>query len=232
MNNNPIGIFDSGSGGITVLDSCRKLMPHESFVYVSDSRAGGWGSLSEKEILSRISVCVNKLTEQKCKAIVAACNTATEVGIEVLRHTYETPFIGVEPAIKPAVAACLGEKILVLCTPATARQTKFKQLLSACGGNVRVRPQPGLAQKIETHLDNLDVLKGEVHSIIADEKPAAVVLGCTHYVFVRYLFEKELSPETVFDGNAGTAKQLMSVLNKNGLQCSNKNGGGVDFITV
>ncbi len=230
MKNAPIGIFDSGSGGLTTLDSCRSLLPNENYIYVSDARPDGWGGLTEANIARRASECVDKLLSCGCKAVVAACNTATEVGIGLLRDYYSVPFVGLEPALKPAVRAFPDGKILVLCTPATARQTKFKELLSCCdNAHIKVRPQPELAKKIEKNLYDLDVLLPEVEHIIEADKPDAIVLGCTHYVFLRHMFERIAGADKVFDGNGGAARRLKSILAERGLLCDRKNAGAVEF---
>lgn len=229
MNNAPIGIFDSGSGGLTVLRSCRVLLPQEDFVYVSDSRAGGWGNLSERSICAREKACVRALIVRGCKAVVAACNTATAAGIAELRRLYDLPIVGLEPAVRPAVRAYPNGRVWVLCTPATARQPKFRALLADCGGDVTVYPQPYWAQQIEQNLYSLDALRGEVASIFAAEKPDAVVLGCTHYVFVRYIFEEILGAAHVFDGNDGAARRLKSLLTERDLCASGKEEGRVVY---
>lgn len=212
MNTEPIGIFDSGSGGITVLNSIAELLPCENYAYVSDSRAGGWGNLPEYEIYSRALTCVKLLIEKKCKIIVAACNTATGVGISKLRHSYGLPFVGIEPAVKPAVAAYPKENITVFCTAATARQSNLRKLITDCGGNVTVRELTGLAAQIESNLYNLEPLKQTVRNIYENNPSHAVVLGCTHYIYLRKYFEEFYGRDRVFDGNSGVAKRVKSLL--------------------
>ncbi|MCI8459359.1 MAG: glutamate racemase [Clostridia bacterium] len=232
MDNRPIGIFDSGSGGLTVLDACRALLPKENYIYVSDARAGGWGSLCEEEIAKRVNDCVHALLACDCKAVVAACNTATATRIAALRHDCSLPFIGLEPAVRPAVRAFPNGKVVVLCTPATARQAKFHDLLAQCGGNVTVSPQPTLAQKIERNLHALGALREEAQNIVAVERPDALVLGCTHYVFMRAWFEQILGADRVFDGNGGAARRLQSVLTQSDMLSASRKTGGVTFDSV
>ncbi len=233
MNDSPIGVFDSGSGGLTVLDACRKLLPNENFVYVSDSRKGGWGSLPANQIALRACACADKLSEYGCKAVVAACNTATESSICALRHDYELPFVGLEPALLPAVRAFPSGKVTVICTPATSRQPKFKELLDKCKtARVAVRPQPKLASMIENNLHSLDSLKREAERIVEEEKPDALVLGCTHYVFIRYIFESLLGAERVFDGNSGAARRLLFLLTERELLSGREKLGSLVFDTI
>ena len=232
MNDNPIGIFDSGSGGLTVLEACRKILPAESYIYVSDS-TGSWGGKTEKQIASRANKCVEMLVGYGVKAIVAACNTATAVTIESIREKYNLPVVGIEPAVKPASEAFPHGRILVLTTPATARQRKFRDLLNSCGAEFTVRPQPTLASRIEQNLGAVDSFYPEVESIVAGENATAVVLGCTHYVFLRHLFEKAMGgADKVFDGTDGVARRLDYLLHENGL-CTGANGlGQVTFDTI
>lgn len=219
-----------------MLDTCRSLLPCENFVYVSDSRMGGWGNLCEEQIARRVESCVNLLLNYECKAVVAACNTATEVAIGSLRRDYEIPFVGLEPALKPAKTAFPDGRIAVICTPATARQEKFRKLMESVGDrNVTVYPQPKLAVKIEKNLDNLDCLQSELEQLITCEcgNPDAVVLGCTHYVFVRYIFENIMrSPTRVFDGNVGAARKLKSLLGEKQLLAKSRRQGEVIFDTI
>lgn len=189
--------------------------------------------MPEEEIAARVELCVSRLIAAKCKAIVAACNTATGVRISTLRHEYNLPFVGVEPALRPAVRAFPDGKIAVLCTPATAKQKKFARLLTNYGTpNVSVLPQPHLAKLIEKNFYRLDTLRGEVKRILRTEPFDAVVLGCTHYVFIRYLFAEVLGEDRVFDGNDGTARRLQYLLTENNLLCDDERAGGVVFDTI
>lgn len=232
MNSSPIGIFDSGSGGLTVLEACRKILPAESYIYVSDS-SGSWGGRTEKQIAARANKCVELLVGYGVKAIVAACNTATAVAIHDIRAKCDLPVVGIEPAVKPASEAYPGGRILVLCTPATARQRRFRDLLSSCNADFIVRPQPTLASRIEKNLGNLDSFYSEAESIVSGENAAAVVLGCTHYVFLREQFERAMGgKEKVFDGGSGVATRLDYLLHEKGL-CTNAVGlGQVTFDTI
>lgn len=209
------------------MEACRTLLPRENYVYVSDSRAGGWGGLCEDEITARVNACVHTLLSYGCKAIVAACNTATATRIAALRHDCALPFVGLEPAVRPALRAFPHGKIVVLCTPATARQPKFARLLEDCGGNVVVAPQTSLAQKIERNLPALDFLREEAEELVRVWQPTALVLGCTHYVFIRSFFEDALGKDRVFDGNAGAARRLQAVLCERDLIASRGGTGGV-----
>lgn len=233
MNDAPIGIFDSGSGGRTVLSCCRALLPRERFIYASDSRAGGWGNLPEEEITARVRLCVETLIKNECKAVVAACNTATASSIAFLRKEYKVPFVGLEPAVLPAVRAYPRGKIVVLCTPATAKQSKFRALVQGCGAPVTVLPQPMLADRIERSLPDLAPLRPLVHEIVQNAQADALVLGCTHYVFLRSVFEEEMgSADRVFDGNEGAARRLRAVLAAAGALRTTGKRGTVEYLRI
>lgn len=235
MKNSPIGLFDSGIGGITVLDSCRKLLPHENFVYISDFSHSPYGNRPQEYILNRVDACVNELASHGVKAIVAACNTATNVGIEYARKQSERIFLGVEPALKPARKECGDGQVLLLCTHATTNQSKFKQLLLSYGGdNVVVLPQSDLATLIENNIENLSVLQGVVNNIFSPYPNACgVVLGCTHYVYLKELIYSHYSSNIkIFDGNDGVARHLKTRLEEKNLLCDNPKNGAVKFITL
>lgn len=236
MNNNPIGVFDSGIGGITVLDSCRARLPHENFVYVCDPKHMPYGNLPAERIRERVDACVRELLQADCKAVVAACNTATNVGISWLRSEYKTIFVGLEPALKPAKEACGTGGILVLCTRATAAQPKFGELLARYGGrNVIVAAQSGLAEFVEQNIDKPDLLREKTFSVLQPygSHIRGVVLGCTHYVFLRpYIQEFYRGEALVFDGNEGAAKRLGTLLAENDLLSARTGAGGVKFISL
>ena len=237
MNNAPIGIFDSGIGGISVLTECRKTMPNENFIYLADFANAPYGNKSAEEILALSAACVNKLLSRGVKAIVAACNTATSVAANKLRTTLNVPLIGLEPALKPACEQCLSKEIILLCTVATSKQDKFQNLLKTCG-NARliVLPQKDLAENIEKNFSDHGEMRRAVKEIFAGKTNAGgVVLGCTHYVFLKpfiaeFFAENGNSNVKIFDGNGGAARRLMSVLAEKNALSDRSERGSVEFI--
>jgi len=240
MNPFPIGVFDSGAGGLSVLLACRALLPSEDFIYLADTKNAPYGNKKDAEILARVNVCCERLISLNCKAIVVACNTATGVGIKTLRERYARPFVGLEPAIKPAIEAGIAGEIVLLCTEATARQEKLLKLLSQFqirhpSSTVTVAPQKNLAALIESHFADLESIRPQVHDILQTHKTAvAVVLGCTHYVFIREMiadfFRLHGCENPIFDGNAGAARRLKSLLKQGGLLTGKKTAGSVQLI--
>lgn len=226
MNTSPIGFVDSGSGGLTVMQACRRLLPYENFVYVSDS-SGRWGSLSSECIAARVDECVRLLCSYRCKAVVLACNTATAVAADELRRLYDFPIVGSEPALRPARLAYPDGTLLLLCTPATARQPRIAALARDFAP-VTVRALPGFADRIERSLASPQDLGGEVREILDAQSYAAVVLGCTHYVHLRALFAEAAgetpSAQKVFDGCDGVARRLRAVLRERNALCGARTG--------
>ncbi len=233
MNDYPIGFFDSGIGGLTTLYQCRKALVAEDFIYLPDFENVPYGNKSSQEIETLSFLNVEKLLRFKVKAIVIACNTATSVAAEKLRESYTMPIIGLEPALKPAFDAKGAGKVLLLCTYATAHQEKFKRLMDNYGGNVIVAPQRDLAALIEKNIFSLERIRPEVYGILSKyDGVSSVVLGCTHYVFIKNMINDFYCGRLkIYDGNAGAAKRLKYLLEKNDA-LSSKTGskGSVIFL--
>lgn len=222
----PVGVFDSGVGGISTLGALRTVLPHEHFIYYGDTAHAPYGTKPQAEVLGYIRDVMAQLQVQDVKAVVIACNTATAVAAATLRAELTLPIIGIEPALKPASEVRHGGKILVLATPVTLALPKFADLMARYGeGAVRV-PCPGLMELVER--EDFDAAKAYLADIFAAydlSRVDAVVLGCTHYVFLRPLLRLLLpSHVQVMDGNLGTARQLGRVLAGGGLQCETGEG--------
>ncbi len=237
MDNSPVGIFDSGIGGISVLNECRSLLPHENFIYLADGKNAPYGNKSAEEILSLSLDCANALCSRGAKAVVAACNTATSVAAATLRQILPVPLIGLEPAIKPAYERRKERETVLLCTVATSKQEKFKNLLAKYGDmNLTVLPQKDLAEYIENNIGNAEKMRKVTEEIFGDRTQiGGVILGCTHYVFLKpYIAEFFLRHGNgnveIFDGNAGAARRLEYVLEQNNALAERECGGTVEFI--
>lgn len=234
--NRPIGVLDSGLGGISVLRELVKLMPGEDFIYYGDSANAPYGTRTPEEVIDLTKKDVEFLLEWGAKAIVVACNTATSVAIKELRATYEEvlPVIGIEPALKPAVKAKEHSKVVVMATPMTLSQTKFNSMMHIYedDANIIKMPCPGLVEYIESGVLEGPVLDAYLEKQFAPYDKAeidAVVLGCTHYPLIREVIQKHLPGVFVYDGGFGTAKQTKRRLAERGLLSDRESGGKVEI---
>ena len=230
----PIGFFDSGVGGLSVLKEAIKLLPREDFIYFGDSKNAPYGSKTVGEVKRLSFRATDFLLEIGVKAIVVACNTATSAAIEDLRDAYpQMPIIGIEPALKPAVELQRRGKILIMATPVTLAESKFSNLMRSFEKSSEIVPLPcpGLAELIET--GNLD--GKEIESFLSNRlnmfrssSIASVVLGCTHYPFVKSKLASVIGSDVpIIDGSCGTAKQLRRLLLKNSLMSERIQAGKV-----
>jgi len=191
-------MFDSGLGGLSVLSAIRAHLPAADIVYVADSGHAPYGEKPDSFIESRSSFITSFLLARHADLIVVACNTATAAAVHHLRHQWpHIPFIGVEPGVKPAVAQSRTGRIGVLATPSTLRSKKFQSLVDAHGQDAYVVLQAcaGLAKEIEAGELDTPRLRELVETFSAPLRAAEVdtaVLGCTHYPFVRPLFQRAL----------------------------------------
>lgn len=236
MNNkeNPIGVFDSGVGGISVLKECLIVLPSEDFVYFGDSINAPYGTKSVKEVKELTFNAVDFLLDKGAKAVVIACNTATSAAIDDLREKYkDIPIIGIEPALKPAVEASKGKSIIIMATPMTLSEKKFSNLMRQHNKEVNIIPLPcaGLVELIESGIIEGD----EIQSYLKDKLKefmhldlASIVLGCTHYPFIKGELIKVVGEKTIIiDGSIGTVNQLKRQLNINDLLSEKKTKGTV-----
>lgn len=215
----PIGVMDSGVGGISTLRDMIRELPDERFIYFGDMANAPYGTKSTEEVIACVRNVVDQLTAQRIKALVIACNTATGAAAAVLRGELSIPVVGMEPALKPAARMRKNGSVLVLATPLTLHQEKFENLMKQYGeGAVKV-PCPGLMELVEA--DDREGARRYLTELF-ERYPAdhvdAVVLGCTHYVFLKDMF-REMLPEriAITDGNEGTARQLRRVLDRENL---------------
>ena len=230
----PIGFFDSGVGGLSVLKEAIKLMPNENYIYFGDSKNAPYGVKDVSEVKDLTYNAVEFLLSKGAKAIVIACNTATSAAVAALRVTYpDIPLVGIEPAVKPAVKLKRDGDIIIMATPMTLREKKFNNLVDRYRGDSNIVPMPcaGLVEFIEAGMlesDELeDYLKSKFESY-KDKKIAAVVLGCTHYPFIRDKLSNIIGRDVpIIDGGFGTSKEIMRRIGVKGLLTTSKKKGTV-----
>ena len=229
----PIGVFDSGLGGISVAHEIRRAMPHERVLYFGDSANAPYGTKTPEQV-RELSFAV----KQGVKAVVIACNTATSAAVNELRDTYEIPIIGMEPALKVACDRGHGERqrVIVAATPLTLRERKFAALMDRFKADHTIHPEPcpDLVSIVESgRLDDHDLVMRTLHGYFDHydlDSIDAVVLGCTHFVFYRGYF-RELLPDSaaIIDGNEGTVRHLHVVLESLGKLAPEDAVGGVEL---
>ncbi|KVG76997.1 glutamate racemase [Burkholderia ubonensis] len=220
----PVGVFDSGLGGLSVLRAVRAQLPDESFVYVADSRNAPYGPRDEAFITERTLAIGEWLAREGAKALVVACNTATAQSIAAIRERLAIPLVGVEPGIKPAAALSASGIAGVLATQSTLASARFQALLDRYGAGRRFICQPGhgLVEAVErgdTHSPALRALLDGYLQPMLDAGADTLVLGCTHYPFftetIRDLVGDRL---TIVDTSDAIARQLARVLDERGLR--------------
>ena len=215
----PIGVFDSGVGGISTLGAMVRLLPDERFIYFGDTRNAPYGTKTTGEVIRCVKDVVGQLEQEGIKALAIACNTATGAAAAVLRAEKSYPVIGIEPALKPAWEARPEARILVLATPLTLRQEKFARLMANYGEHAEPLACEGLMELVEREDEaGARAYLGRLFAGQDLARTGAVVLGCTHYVFLRPMI-REMLPERILitDGNEGTARQLRRVLAERGM---------------
>ena len=221
--NAPIGVFDSGVGGISVLRHLVREMPEERFLYFGDSANAPYGTRPTEEIKELTFRAARHLMDQGCKALVLACNTATSVAAKDLRMALpNTVIIGIEPAVKPAALRFPGGTVGVIATPATLRDgSKFTRLVEKYEQDCTVIriPAPGLVELVEQGKADSPEIEALLQPLLEPwrGKLDGLVLGCTHYPFAAPAIQRLLPGTVLFDGGAGTARHTRRRLAEEGL---------------
>ncbi|AKV55032.1 glutamate racemase [Bifidobacterium actinocoloniiforme DSM 22766] len=221
----PIGIFDSGLGGLTVAAAVHALLPSEDILFYGDSAHAPYGIKSPEAVRERCFTIGDHLLDQGAKAIVIACNTATSVCVDDLRKRYKVPVVGMEPALKLACDRGGGrpQRIIVAATPLTLKEDKFARLMARFQADhtIMTQPCPDLVTIVESgRLDDPDAIRQALDRYFGGydlTQVDSIVLGCTHFVFYRRNFERYCpSSVAIVDGNEGTARHLRDLLEERG----------------
>jgi len=237
MNEYPIGIFDSGVGGTSIWKEINALLPNEDTIYLADSKNAPYGEKSKDEIIQLSIRNTELLLNKGCKIVVVACNTATTNAINYLRGNYNIPFIGIEPAIKPAALQSQSKTVGVLATKGTLSSSLFHSTSGNHASGIKIIEQvgTGLVPLIEAGKVNSCETKALLKTYLKPMVRAGIdylVLGCTHYPYLIPVLGK-LLPEHVkiIDSGEAVARQTMAVLVKNELLTSSDEKGNHQFIT-
>jgi glutamate racemase len=218
----PVGVFDSGVGGLSILRAVRAALPAEHLVYVADAGHLPYGEKSESEIRARSRAVTAFLLAQGAKAILVACNTATAAAIEDLRQHFAVPFVGVEPAVKPAARLTRSGVIGLLVTGSTQSSARLDRLLRRHGSQVQILVQacPGLVEQVEREAfedeATLALLRRYLRPLL-DRGADTLILGCTHYVFLESAIRQIAGPQvTLLETGAPVAQELARRLDAEG----------------
>jgi glutamate racemase len=234
MNNSPIGIFDSGIGGLSILKEINRVLPNENTIYLADNKNCPYGNKDISDIIKLSLKNASVLIKMNCKIIVVACNTATTNAIKEIRNSFTVPVIGIEPAIKPAILNTKTNKIGVLATEMTLTSNLFNQTSNKFSDNIEIIEQIGFG--LVNLIEKGDINKGNTKQLLKsyidpmlDLNIDQLVLGCTHYHFLIPII-RQIMPEkiTIQDPNKAIAKQIKKILKSENLEntlksnCKNK----------
>ncbi|WP_315070452.1 glutamate racemase [uncultured Clostridium sp.] len=234
IKNSAIGFFDSGVGGLSVMREAISLMPNENYIYFGDSKNAPYGTKELNEVRKLTLKAVDFLLNEGVKAIVVACNTATSAAIEDIRNKYkDTIIIGIEPALKPAIKLNRNGNVIIMATPMTLREKKFKLLMEKYKKEASIISLPcaGLVEFIEQGIlegeELEEYLKEKFNPYLCDDI-SSIVLGCTHYPFVKKALSNVIGENIpLIDGGLGTAQELRRKLMESDLLNDSKEKGNI-----
>jgi glutamate racemase len=235
----PLGIFDSGIGGLSVLREVRRLLPNEDLIYIADQAHVPYGNRSRKEVFRFSDGIVRYLINKQVKLVIIACNTASAVALADLRHKFPSlPFVGMEPAVKPAAAETTTGVVGVLATPATFQGDLYASTVERFAKGVKILQDtcPGLVNQIEAGRirspETREILERALHPML-EEGVDEVVMGCTHYPFVIPLIKEIVGEKIeVIDPAPAVARQAGRLLTEYDLHKGSKEQGKVFFYTT
>lgn len=239
MNNAPIGVYDSGLGGLTVWREIRHALPGESLVYLGDGKNCPYGSRPREEIRRLADEAVGRLVEAGCKLVVVACNTATAAAIDFLRAKYAgVPIVGMEPAVKPACLATRSRVVGVLATERSLDGDLFRHTAAKYGEGIEVLTVPGrgFVELVENDREETPEAEACVRAAVEPmlERGAdQIVLGCTHYPFLLPVLRRVIGTREVaiVDPSPAVARRVVQLLDRDGLRASPSHRPTFGFLT-
>jgi len=235
MNSAPVGLFDSGVGGLSVLQHLQRLAPAEHFIYFADTLWFPYGGRPAAEIRKRAFAITHRLLDSGVKLIVVACNTASAAALQDLRETFAVPFVGMVPGVKPAVEASVSRRVVTLATPGTLGGELYQQVVQQFGRDVTVTEVAGhgLAEAVESSQLDSTAVRQRLHAYLDPAVTAGadtLVLGCTHYSFLAPLLAQEFPMLRLVDTSEAVARRALAVLDEGGLQAPAGGAGGLSLI--
>ena len=228
MNNNPIGVFDSGVGGLSVLLEIQRLLPNETTVFVADQAYVPYGGKTKEELISRVTKILEFFKEKNVKAVVMACNTATVYTIDVMRQKFDFPIIGTVPVIKTIVSLTKTGKTAVFSTPGTAKSPYLQELIKKFANNVSVECIGGsnleeLVEKGEISTDQTFRILQKHLKPLVERGIDAIALGCTHYPFLKEKIQRIVGQKVkIVDSGGAVARRLKEVLTNENMLSAQK----------
>ncbi len=237
MDNRAIGVYDSGVGGLSVWRAIRRRMPEESLLYLGDGKNCPYGLRSSNEIRELAFRAISLLLERGCKMIVVACNTATTAAIETLREKYpEVPFVGIEPAVKPACLKTKSGVVGVLATQRSLEGDMFHRTAAKYGDNIRVIAKfgRGFVELVEQDKEGSPEAQEVVSQVVGEfnkEGVDQIVLGCTHYPFLRAEIAKVAPQAEIIDPSPAVSKQVERLIIQEDIRAEEGHSAQYDFIT-
>lgn len=239
MDNRPIGVFDSGLGGLTVWRELYSRFPNESLFYFGDGENYPYGEKSPDQVLEYVVNAVEELVSNDIKMLVVACNTATAYTIEYLREHYSIPIVGIEPAVKPAIRDTKSGVVGILATSATLRSDLFHNTSSRYGGNTKILSAVGrgFVELVENNMENTPEAIKQVEDVVRpliDSGVDQIVLGCTHYPFLTNLIKTVIGDRDISIVNPASAiaNRVEQLLEEHDLFTSNNNRPRYQFFTA
>ena len=239
MNNNPIGVYDSGFGGLSVWRELHRALPNESLIYLGDGKNCPYGSRPAEQIRQLAETAVGDLLQRGCKMVVVACNTATAAAIAHLREKFaDVPIVGLEPAVKPACRMTKTRIVGVIATERSLQGEKFLSTLARYGEGVKVIKAvgEGFVEAVEANKESDASTEQQVRAVVEPIISAGadmIVLGCTHYPFLRGVIERVIGEREicVIDSGEAVEKRVESLLDEHGLRASADNIPQMEFLT-
>ena len=238
MNNAPIGVFDSGLGGLTVWRELYRKLPHESLIYYGDGKNCPYGDKNREEVTAYVDLAVRRLIDRGVKLIVVACNAATAMAIDHPRRNYALPLVGLEPAVKPAAMASRSGVIGILATAATLNGRLFRETSQRYADRVKILTQvgEGFVELVESNREQTPEALARVDKLLRpmlDAGADQIVLGCTHYPFLSAAMRRVIGERRVDLVNPAAAieRQAEALLRRFDLQAEPEHTPQYDFMT-
>lgn len=239
MDNRPIGVYDSGFGGLSVWRELYRALPEESLIYLGDGKNCPYGSLSEERIRELAEKAVGELIERGCKMVVVACNTATAAAINHLREKFSfLPIVGLEPAVKPACQLSRSGRVAVLATERSLQSEKLRMAVERYATDVEVIKAVGrgfveAVERCEEQSETTEKMVSEVVEPLIEQGADVIVLGCTHYPFLKGVLRRVVGSRDVriIDSGEAVEKRVESLLDRYSLRADEENEAKYEFLT-